>query len=192
MARTKVTTHYRPKLGSVVYFARQGDTVETVVVAKGTKPAGSNFSTWNPIGCVDSGTVNALLEAGTQVEEFNATTGEDEIIKTADSDAMTVLLFELTLGKISDFLWGLSFGAESVHPTTGAFTPGSLPGRSVQGWCVIQVQCGAEKIAVMHLWVELKIADAQTIREKSANAEMSVTITQLRSPLESGVLGTPE
>jgi hypothetical protein len=192
MPRTKVTTHYQPKLGSIVYFAREGTTVETVTVAKGTKPAGSNFSTWEPLGCVDAGTVNRLVEAGNQVVCFNATTGEDEIIKTPDSDAMTVLQFELTLNALSDFLWGLAFGADSVNGTTGAFVPGSLPGGAVQGWCVIQVQVGTEKVAVMHLWVELKISNAQSIRNRTANTQMQVTITQLRSALETGVLGTPE
>jgi hypothetical protein len=104
---------------------------------------------------------------------------------------MTQLQFDLTLGQLSDFLWQLAFAAASVHADTGAFTPGSLPGGVASGWCLIQVQVGTEKIAVMHLWVELDLPGNKTIRNRKADTTMDVKITQLRSPLETGVLSTP-
>lgn len=191
MPRTKITTSYQPRIGSRVYFAPAGKTIETVTVSKTAKPAGSVLTDWEPLGAIEKGEVGLLTEKGSIVYEFNLTTGEDEVVRSELADAMTQLQFDLTLGALSDYLWQLTFAAESVHAETGAFTPGSLAGGVASGWCLIQVQISTEKVVVMHLWVELSLPGKQSIRNLKADTTLDVTITQLRSSLETGVLSTP-
>lgn len=190
MPRIKVATSYAPKVGSAVRFAPAGRVIETVTVSKTEKPAGADLADWEELGCIETGTVSLLTEAGEPVYCFNLTTGEDEQIRTGDTDAHTQLQFDLTLQAVTDYLWQLALGAKSVHPDTGAFVPGSLPGGAVQGWAIVQVQISLEKVAVMHLWVEVKPNNPATIRHRTAGYKPQVQVTQLKAALESGVLGT--
>lgn len=191
MPRTKITTSYQPRIGSRVYFAPEGRTIEGGTVSKTVKPAGTVLTDWEPLGAISEGSVGLLTEEGSIVYEFNLTTGEDEVVRSALADAMTQLQFDLTLGALSDYLWQLTFAAGSVHPDTGVFVPASLPGGVASGWCLIQVQISTEKIAVMHLWVELGLPGQKVIRNLKADTTLKVQITQLRSALETGVLSTP-
>lgn len=191
MPRTKITTSYQPRIGSRVYFAPEGRTIETVTVSKSAKPAGAVLTDWEPLGAISEGSVSQLNEEGSEVLEFNLTTGEDEVVRSALADAMTRLQFDLTLGALSDYLWQLTFAAASVHADTGAFVPASLPGGVASGWCLIQVQISTEKIVVMHIWAELALPGQKVIRNLKADTTLDVQITQLRSPLDSGVLSTP-
>lgn len=191
MPRTKIATSHQPRIGSRVYFAPAGRTIETVTVSKTAKPAGSVLTDWEPLGAISEGSVGQLVEEGAEVFEFNLTTGEDEVVRSALEDASTRLQFDLTLGALSDYLWSLAFAAASVHADTGAFIPASLPGGVASGWALIQVQISTEKVAVMHLWVEIGLPGQKTVRNLKADTTLKVQLTMLRSALDSGVLGTP-
>lgn len=192
MARTEVTSRYVPKPGSIVRFAPAGATIESVTVAKGTKPAGSVFTDWEELGCIEIGSVSVLSDPGEPVYCFNATTGKDEIINTADTDADTRLQFSLTLQEVTDFIWQMALAAGSVNGTTGAFVPGSMKGGAVQGWIKIQVQVSTEVVAVIDLWAEIKLTEAATIRNRTSGWKPVIQVTQLGDDSEAGVLGTPE
>lgn len=191
MPRTAIPTNHVPKLGSTVRFAPAGATIETVTVAKDAKPAGVDFSDWTELGCIETGTVELLTDAGEQVYCFNPTTGRDELIRTEMTDADTRLRFALTLQEVTDFLWQMAFAAASVHDDTGAFAPGSLKGGVKQGWVKIQVQVSTTVLAVMDLWVEIRLSDAAKIRDRTSGYKPQIEITQLGASDETGVLGTP-
>jgi hypothetical protein len=191
MPRTKITTSYQPRIGSRVYFAPAGRTIEGGVVSKTVKPAGSVLTDWEPLGAISEGSVGLLVEEGAEVFEFNLTTGEDEVVRSKMEDASTRLQFDLTLGALSDYLWQLTMAAASVHADTGAFVPASLPGGVASGWALIQTQISTEKISVTHIWAELALPGQKTVRNLKADTTLKVQITQLRSPLDSGVLSTP-
>ncbi len=184
MPRTKITTSYQPRIGSRVYFAPAGRTIEGGVVSKTVKPAGSVLTDWEPLGAISEGSVGLLVEEGAEVFEFNLTTGEDEVVRSKMEDASTRLQFDLTLG-------ALTMAAASVHADTGAFVPASLPGGVASGWALIQTQISTEKISVTHIWAELALPGQKTVRNLKADTTLKVQITQLRSPLDSGVLSTP-
>lgn len=191
MPRTAATTRYVPKPGSIIRFAKAGDTVETVVVAAGTKPAGSNFSTWREVGCIESAEVEILTEPGEPAHCFNAVTGRWDQKATEDTDADTRLRLAVTCQEVTDFLYQLALAAGSVHADTGAFVPGSLKGGAVQGWMVIQTQVGTEVVSVLTLWVEMKLSNPANIANRTQGWKPQLQITQLGNSLDAGVLGTP-
>jgi hypothetical protein len=190
MPRTAVTNRHVPKPGSTVRFAPAGRTIETVTVAKGAKPAGAVFTDWIELGCIETGEVDVITENAEPVFCFNPSTGRDEIINTELTDADTRLEFSLTLQLVTDYLWQLALAAGSVHADTGVFTPGSLKGGVVQGWCKIQVQVSTEVVAVMDLWVQLSLSNPAKIRDRASGYKPEVTILQLGASGETGVLGT--
>jgi hypothetical protein len=191
MPRTPITNRYVPKPGSVVRFAPAGATIETVTVAKGTKPAGSVFTDWIELGCIETGSVALINENAEPVFCFNPSTGRDEQIQTELTDADTRLEFSLVLQLVSDYLWQMALAAGSVHADTGAFTPGSLKGGVKQGWCKIQVQVSTEVLAVMDLWVEIRLSNPAKIRDRAAGYKPEIVVLQLGATDETGVLGTP-
>lgn len=191
MPRTAVTNRYVPKTGSIVRFAPAGRTIETVTVAKGAKPAGSVFTDWVELGCIETGNVELITEPGEMVKCFNATTGRDEIINTENTDADTRLQFNLTLQLVTDYLWQLAFAAAAVHADTGAFTPGSLGGGAVQGWVKIQCQVSTEVVVTMDLWVEVRLSNPAAIHARAAGYKPEIVVLQLGATAETGVLGTP-
>jgi hypothetical protein len=191
MPRTKVTSRYVPKTGSIIRFAPAGKVIETVTVAKGAKPAGAVFTDWEELGCIETGTVAVLMEAGEPVFCFNASTGRNEQINTGDTDADTRLQFEIVAQQVTDFLWQFAFAADSVHADTGAFVPGSMKGGAKQGWIKIQTQVSTEVVVTMDLWVEIKLSNPAQIRDRVAGYKPAFTITQLGASGEAGVLGTP-
>lgn len=191
MSRTAVPSAYVPKPGSIVRFAPAGDTIESVTVAKDTKPPGSDFADWIELGCIETGTVEVLTDAGEPVYCFNATTGLDELVNTELTDADTRLQFALTLQQVTDYLWQLAFAADTPDATTGAFTPGGLKGGVKQGWCKVQVQVSTTVVAVLDLWVQIGLSDAAKIRDRTSGYKPAIQILQLVAPDETGVLGTP-
>jgi hypothetical protein len=191
MPRTPAVTRYVPKPGSIIRLAKAGDTVETVVVAATAKPAGSSFTDWKNLGCVETAAVEILTEAGEPVHCFNATSGKWEQKSTEDTDADTRLRLNIVCQEVTDFLYQLALGANSVHADTGAFVPGSLKGGAVQGWLKVQTQVGTEVVTVLDMWVEVKLSAAAKIADRTAGWKPEIVITQLGAALDAGVLGTP-
>jgi hypothetical protein len=191
MPRTAATTRYVPKPGSIIRLAKAGDTVETVTVSATSKPAGSVFTAWKEVGCIESAEVILLTEAGEPVFCFNPVTGRHEQKATEMTDADTRLQINVTCQEVTDFLYQLAFGAASVHVDTGAFVPGSLDGGAVQGWLKVQTQVGTEVVSVLDMWVELRLSAPANIANRTAGWKPQIVITQLGAALDAGVLGTP-
>lgn len=191
MPRTAVTTRYVPKPGSIIRLAKAGDTVESVTVSATAKPAGSVFTAWKEVGCVETAEIELLTEAGEPVHCFNATTGKWEQKNTEMTDADTRLKITVTCQEVTDFLYQLAFAAGSVHADTGAFVPGSLDGGAVQGWLKIQTQVGTEVVTVLDMWVELRLSAPANVANRTQGWKPQIEITQLGAALDAGVLGTP-
>jgi hypothetical protein len=191
MPRIAVPTRYVPKHGSIIRLALAGATVETVVVAANAKPAGAVFTDWKEVGCIESADVAILTEPGDEVDCFNATSGRWEKKRTGDTDADTRLQINVICQEVTDFLYQLAFAAGAVHADTGAFVPGSMQGGAVQGWLKIQTQVGTSVVTVLDMWVEMKLADAASVANRTTGWKPSLVITQLGSALDAGVLGTP-
>lgn len=191
MPRTAATTRYVPKPGSIIRLAKAGDTVETVTVSATSKPAGESFTAWKEVGCVETAEVELITEAGEVVHCFNAATGKWEQKSTPNTDADTRLQINVTCQEVTDFLYQLAFGANSVHADTGAFVPGSLKGGAVQGWLKIQTQVGTEVVTVLDMWVEMRLSAAATVANRTAGWKPQLEIIQLGAALDAGVLGTP-
>ena len=187
---TLPTTAYVPKYGSIVRLAPAGETIETVVVSSTVKPAGSVFTDWESLGCIEEGSVEVMADKGEPVQCFNATTGKWEIKHTENTKADTKLKLVLTLQEVSAYILQLAYAAGTVNGTTGAYVPGSMLGGAVQGWLKIQQQAGTEVISVLDLWVELRLADAATIANRTKGWKPKIEIVQLGAALEAGVLGT--
>jgi hypothetical protein len=190
MALTLPTTKLTPKYGSIVRLAREGATVETETVAADAKPAGSDFTDWETLGCIETGTVEILKEASEEVHCFNVTTGEWDVKQTEDSDAQTRLRLNLTLQEVTPFLLEMAYAAASVNATTGAYTPGSLKGGAVKGWLKVQTQSGTELVSVLDLWVEVILSSPANIANRTEGWKPEVQITQLRTALEAGAFGS--
>ena len=190
MALTLPTTKHVPKYGSIIRLAPAGRTIETVTVAANAKPAGTSFDDWETLGCIETGTVELLNEAGEEVHCFNATTGEWDVKQTENTDATTRLRLALTLQEVTAFLLELAYAAASVDDSTGAYKPGSLKGGAVQGWIKVQTQQGTELVSVLDLWVEVRLSSAASIANRTEGWKPEVEITQLRSALETGAFGT--
>lgn len=191
MPRTPVATRYVPKTGSIIRLALAGATVEAVTVAEATKPAGSSFTDWEEVGCIETAEVELLTEGGEEVDCFNATSGKWVKKRTAMTDADTRLRLSVTCQEATDFLWQLAMGAASVHADTAVFTPGSLPGGEVQGWMKIQTQVGTAVITVLDMWVAMRLSAAATVANRTQGWKPQLEITQLGAALDAGVLGTP-
>lgn len=191
MPRTPAVTRYVPKPGSIIRLAKAGDTVEAVTVGAGTKPAGSVFDAWKEVGCIEKAEVEPLTEGNEPVHCFNATTGKWEQKTTEMTDADTRLRISVTCQEVTDFLYQLALGANSVHADTGAFVPGSLKGGAVQGWLKIQTQVGTEVVTVLDMWVELRLSAPANVANRTTGWKPQLEITQLGNALDAGVLGTP-
>jgi hypothetical protein len=190
MALTLPTTRYVPKYGSIVRLAPAGETIETVVVSATAKPAGSVFTDWETLGCIEEGAVAVLKDAGEPVHCFNATTGLWETIRTEDTDAHTRLQVTLTLQSVTVYLLQLAYAAAAVNGTTGAYVPASMAGGAVQGWVKVQTQVGAELVSVLDLWAEVVLTEPAQIANRTAGWKPKVQITQLRAALEAGAFGS--
>lgn len=191
MARTPVPTRYVPKPGSIIRIALEGKTVETVVVAEATKPAGIVFTDWDEVGCIETAEVETLTEAGEEVHCFDASTGKWVQKRTPMTDADTRLRINVTCKEVTDLLYRLALAGATVNATTGAFVPGSLPGGEVRGWLKIQTQVGTSVVTVLDMWVALRLSAPANIANRTAGWKPQIEITQLGAALDAGVLGTP-
>lgn len=189
MALTLPANRYVPKYGSIVRLAPAGETIETVVVARNTKPAGSSFTDWESLGCVETAEIEVLKEAGEAVHCFNATTGKWEQISTDATAADTRLRLTIVCQEVSAYILQLALAAATVNGTTGAYVPGSMDGGAVQGWVKIQSQYGTEVVNVLDIYAEVMLAEAAQIANRTQGWKPKLTITQLGSQYEAGVLG---
>lgn len=189
-ALTLPVTAYVPKYGSIVRFAPEGATIETVTVSATSKPAGSVFTDWKSLGCIEEGTIEVMVEKGEVVQCFNATTGKWEIKHTENTNGDTKLKLGVTLQEVTSYILQLAMAASTINASTGAYVPGSMLGGAVQGWLKVQQQSGTEVISVLDMWVELRLSEAATIANRTKGWKPKIEIMQLGAALEAGVLGT--
>jgi hypothetical protein len=191
MPRTPVPTRYAPKPGSIIRLALAGATVETVTVSAAAKPAGSVFTDWKEVGCVETAEIEILTEGGEAIHCFNATSGRWEQKQTEMTDADTRLRLNVTCQEVTDFLYQLALAAGTVHADTGVFVPGAMKGGAVQGWMKVQTQVGTTVVSVLDLWVEMRLSAAANVANRTEGWKPQIEITQLGTALDAGVLGTP-
>lgn len=189
MALILPATALIPKYGSIVRFAPAGRTIESTTISATAKPPGINFTDWETLGCIETGSIALENETSTEVHCFNATTGEWEQRTTPNTDAVTRLIVTLTLQEVSNFILQMAYAAATINGTTGAYVPGSQPGGVFQGWLKVQTQRKTEAVSVLDLWVELGLADAATIANRTEGWKPQVTARQLKAALDAGAFG---
>lgn len=149
-----------PIIGAVAHFAPVGRTIETVAVTADAKPAGSVFTTWEPLSCITDNNVTVAVEGGTVIRCFNPLTGKFE--KKANRGRNTDLIIELTVQEITQFIAQLAMNAASVSAEVGEvgeYVPNSQL-EPVTGWLFITQYAGEDSpINALELYGELTLTN---------------------------------
>lgn len=183
------STTKSPILGASIYFALEGETIETVTVAKGTKPAGSDLSGWENLGCIQEATMETVRKAGEAIDCFDPTTGEWQEEETENTKAQAHLVLNVMTATVSAFTYQMAVAAAAVSGSDGTYTPGSQPGGAYKGWIKLQKQNGTTVIDVLELWCEIILAEPAVVARRQPGYKPRYTIRQLKAADEAGVLG---
>lgn len=174
-----------PVVGSIIYLAEEGETVETVTVADTAagKPAGSDFSTWRELGCVESYKIDPGLDGGEKIRCYDTTVGA---YKTKASRGERVdPVIDAVVQDCDDLLIALAHGAAGVDGSDN-FAPGTGNGK-VRGWIKVQNYIGTVVNVILEAWVEISVPDGVTFEE--AATKLNVRI-ELQTPTSGTVQGT--
>lgn len=190
MALTLPTTKLKPRHGSTVHFAPEGETIETVEVARGTKPAGSVLTDWEELGCLSNGEVEVVSSGGEVIECWDSTLRDWITEHTENTEATTRLNLTLRVQKVTPFILQMAAAAATVNGSTGAMVPGSKSGGAWQGWIRVKVQTRTDDVMLLTLWVEIRLANPMLINSKETGYEPEIIVTGLGSSLDAAVLGT--
>lgn len=187
MARVPIVTSLGPLFLGACYFAEAGKTVEGVLVAAGTKPAGSVLTTWQELGCIELANLLREYEGGQKRWCPNLATGNWEPRQTVGNQVSLGL--ELTIQEVSEFLHRVAWNAAAIDGTDGEFVPNSQPEGIYRGWLLIQQQNGTEVTVVAHLWGELTMPNAMQVAGKTSSIPQ-VRFNVLGNALNVGNFGT--
>lgn len=168
MARVPIVSSLTPFFLGAAYFAEDGRTIETVTVSESVKPAGSNLSGWEELGCIEKAMLTREVDGGVTRYCPNLTAGLWEKKKTVGRTVS--LSIELTIQEISEFLHRMAWNAATVDGSDGEFVPNSQPEGIFRGWLVVQQQNGDEVVTVAHLRCELSMPNAAEITGRSGAA----------------------
>jgi hypothetical protein len=178
-----------PIYGALAYLALEGETVETVTVARDDKPAGSVLDDWETLGCIQDAQVETIRKAGETVDCFDATEGvwiEDE---TENAKAQAHLQLNIQLASVTPFMLQMAMAAASVGASDGAYVPGSQPGGAYRGWLKVQQQNGTSVVNVLEMWVEATLAEPAVVARRQPGYKPRLILKQLKAADDAGVLG---
>lgn len=187
MARVPIVTDLAPFFLAAAYFAEEGQTVEGVTVAAGTKPAGSVLTTWQELGCIQLARLLREYEGGENRYCPNLSTGLWE--KKKKKGAVASLAIELEIQEFSEFLHRVSWNAAAIDGSDGEFVPNSQPEGIYRGWLLVQQQNGDEVVTICHMWVELTMPNATQIAGNSGSVPQ-VRCDLVQNALSVGNFGT--
>lgn len=192
MANTPPTNLCIPKKGSIAYFAEEGKTVETVEVSKTTVPAGLDFTTWAPLGCIeDTNILPVEREGGVDVHCWNDVTGDWDLVESANINANTKLAMDILFQLVTPFVLRMAWSAADVDTDDGAFVPNSQPGGVYRGWLFAQTKRkGGELESVVKLWVEITMDGPTKLASRTEGHKPKIRVQILGAAANAGTLGT--
>jgi len=180
-------TDYVPAYGSLMYFALDGDTVETVTVAVGAAPAGSVLTDWKQLGTLESGSIQVNVEGGKEIKEFNSTLGKHVPIKTVGET--TSLTYSFAVQKITAFILQMSRHAASMNGTTGVIGHNSQLTGHYSGYLLVTQYNGTEQVVTDLVRAELMLSNPMAIHsQEGETAQFSAKL--LDNTNNAGALGT--
>lgn len=190
MALVLPTTRFLPAPGSLIYFAPDGKTIETVTVAEGTAPAGTVLTDWEPMSCVDQATIEQVeLQAGEKSSCWDATLGLWVPKKTRGRIMQLVLNFSTQ--DVTDYMLQMSVLAASINATTGAYDANSQPEGTYLGYIKFVQQAETEVQNTGLFRVELMLANPMPIASRSG-VKPSFRANILADSDNAGALGVVE
>lgn len=174
-----------PVIGSLIYLAQEGETIETVVVADTSagKPAGATFVDWRELGCLESYKIDPGLDGGESIRCFDSTLGA--FVKKASRGQRVDPVINLVVQNIDDLIVALAHGANGVDGSDN-FEPGAGDGK-VRGWIKIQNYDGTVVVNVLEAWVEVTVPDGIEFKEGPTKANVRI---ELLKPTSGTVQGT--
>jgi hypothetical protein len=174
-------------VGNHLFFAREGDTIDTVVVSRTAKPDNAPTTNWTSIGLVSSASVE---QTRSDIEIFRPSPGRMVLHDVLESKQD--LSISCTVEEASPLMWELLFGSLEIDPTAatnpGAFVPLARTGK-VKGWFKFQQYNQADQlVSVVDIYGYAEIDGAVEFGDQSAVVSFSLKIRRLKSDLESGQL----
>lgn len=177
---------YAPAYGSLVYFALDGDTVETETVSEADAPAGEVLTAWKELGCLEQGSIEVQAEGGREI--FCFTPGSGHKKKRTVGETVR-LIYNFTVQLVTPFILQMSRHAASVNPSTGAFTHGSQSEAHYLGYLLINQYNDGELVASDKVRAELRLANAMDIHARGGSTPQ-LTAEFIRNANNSGAFGT--
>jgi hypothetical protein len=166
MSYTAPTTSLAPFFGALVYFAKEGESIESTTVASDAKPPGSDFSDWEQLGCIETASIGHEFEEGETRRCFNATTGKWE--KKQTKGQVASIFYEMTIQEVSEFLHQVAHHVAAID-SDGGGVPNSQEGGIYRGWVTVQQQNGTEITTLVAAWVELTMPNAMQIAGRTGS-----------------------
>ena len=167
-------------LGSHLFFAREGETIDSVVVAHDAKPDVDPETNWTKLGCIEQ--FEPTRDGGSEIIRRCPSPGRYADRKILQTGGTLVYNFsvqqwdELTLAE-------MLFNAD--QPIGGVFVPNSRR-EDVRGWWKIQAYDQNDQLIIaMDIWGSAKIESYQFAEGADAYA---LQIRQLHSELNEGAL----
>ncbi|WOO43160.1 hypothetical protein [Rubellicoccus peritrichatus] len=172
-------------IGNHLFFAREGDSIDGVTVARDAKPDTDPEANWTDVGIISSASIE---NSKNELEIWGPSPGrlalQDVLLSRQD------LMIRATLEEASPMLWELLFGAVGAIDTsgTGAFVPLAKRG-FVKGWWKFQ-QYDQNDVAInlVDVWGRADITGAVDFGDQQQVITYELEIRLLNSALNSGVL----
>jgi hypothetical protein len=161
-----------------LYFARRGDSIDSVTVGREAKPDVSPESNWTDLGiCAtfnveDNGTTEDIMKGQPGVVSLY------EVIKLTDGRTVTCDMVEFNALAVQAL-----FNSGNITTT---FVPGSA-GRHLQGWLKVQLyNQDNELVIAMDIWADVQLTSANI--GLGVRSGYTLAFRQLYSTLNTGNL----
>lgn len=174
-------------VGNHLFFAREGETIDAVVVSRTAKPDNSPTTNWTSVGIVSAASVQRET---TDIEIFRPSPGRMQLHDVLETKPD--LTITCTVDEASPLMWELCFGSLKIDPAAstnpGAFVPLARTGK-VKGWFKFQQYNQADQlISVVDVYGYAEIDGAVEFGDQTAVVSFSLKIRRLKADAESGQL----
>lgn len=174
-------------VGNHLYFARDGVTIDSVLVSRTAKPDNDPTTNWTNVGIVSSASVQIDKQ---DIDIWRPSPGRMQLHDVLES--RPDLTITCTIEEASPLMWELCFGSLLINPSAqsnpGAFLPMARTGK-VKGWFKFQQYNQADQlISVVDIFGYAEIEGAVEFADQTTVVSFSLKIRRLKSDLESGQL----
>lgn len=161
-----------------LFFARRGDSIDSVTVAREAKPDVSPESNWTDLGIVatynveDTGTTEDILKGNPGVVSLY------DVLKLTDGRTVTCEMVEMNALAVQAL-----YNSGNITTT---FVPGSA-GRHLQGWLKVQqYNQDNELVVAMDIWADIQLTSLSS--GLGQRTGYTLAFRQLYSTLNTGNL----